>query len=83
MHILVYTPDDVPQGISRVQPTLYPVSAVNYRRKFMDEAAAKWGRASAEEMRNAIEKTADAAEVVDSYPLNPADEPSGNQGDDA
>lgn len=82
MHILVYTPDDVPQGISRVQPTLYPVSAVSYRKRFMDEAAARWGRA-AEEMRDAIEKTADAAEAVDSYPLKSEDEPSGDQGDDA
>ena len=71
------------QGISRLQPTLYPVSAVSYRKRFMDEAAARWGRASVEEMRDAIEKTADAAESVDSCPLKPADEPSGDQGEDA
>ncbi len=59
------------------------MSAVSYRKRFMDEAAARWGRASAEEMREALEKTADAAEAVDAYPLKPADEPSGDQGEGA
>ncbi len=54
------------------------MSAVSYRKRFMDDAAARWGGAHAEEMRDSIEKTADAAEAVDSYTLRPGDEPSGD-----
>ncbi len=40
-------------------------------------AEAKWGRERAESMREQIEKTADAVETVESYPLNVDDSPAG------
>ncbi len=47
------------------------------RDRYMAEAAARWGRAEAEEMREQIEKTSDAAEAIESYPIGPEDAPSG------
>lgn len=52
---------------------------VSCRKKFLDEAAAKWGLVSAEAMRESLEKMAEAVEAVNSYPLKPEDEPSGDQ----
>ncbi len=39
-------------------------------------AKARWGQAEAEILREQIEKTADAAGIVESYPLEPSDEPA-------
>ena len=56
------------------------MSAVSCRKRYMDEAVARWGHVCAEEIRESLEKTADAAEFVNSYPLKPSDEPSDDLG---
>ncbi len=47
------------------------------REEYMEWATARWGSAAAEEMREQIEKTADAVEAIESHELSPDDEPAG------
>jgi hypothetical protein len=46
------------------------------REEFLSSAKARWGEAEAEILRQQLEKTADAVGIVESYPLEPGDEPA-------
>jgi hypothetical protein len=43
------------------------------RSQFIGEASKMWGKAKAKEMSEHLEKTADAVEDVEAYPLTPDD----------
>jgi len=46
------------------------------REQFLSEARSRWGDAEVEAIREQLEKTADAVEKVESFPLEPSDEPA-------